>query len=161
MNQEIDMSIFASDAVKALAVRQLKEMEDRHNFNRRQSYLLAVDNWKRNAARLAALQQPVPAVPQPPLAVHYRYLDDGEPQVTEGPDFVAPPYTPPAEPPKPSGIVEFGPALEDGCGGFLAGPNTTVPAGTLAAKDGKQYILVVIGRPGSINYRRHWLPIAP
>ncbi len=154
---DIPGSIFDANVVRASAIRQLKEMEDRHNFNRRIWHLRAVENWKKNKAANSRWSAPIP---QPPPAVHYRYVEEDEPEVIEGPDLVAEPYTPPEKPKGlPDGVVAFGPPAEDGTGSFFAAANNTTPPGTHANKDGKEYVFVVLGRIGTLFYRKLWVPV--
>ena len=164
--EDIPGSMFDPNVVRAAAIRQLKEMEDRHNFNRRVWFLRAVENWILNRRHNSALVQPVP---QPPLAVHYQYVENpkggnNEPIMTEGPDLVAEPYTPPEPPeptgPLPEGVVAFGPPAEDGTGSFLVAANNTVPPGTHAIKGGTEYVLIQLGRIGTMMYRKLWVPVS-
>jgi hypothetical protein len=136
------------------AIRQLQEMEERHNYNRKQHYLRAVADWKRNFFEKGARLP----IPQPPLAVHYRYQDHDAPVVIEGPDYVAEAFTPP-EPPIPAeGVVAFGPPSEDGTGSYLVDPSNTVAPGTLASRDGIEYVFVQLGRIGTLSFRKLWIP---
>ncbi len=164
---DVPGSIFDANVVRAAAIRQLQEMEDRHNFNRRVWHLRAVENWKKNKAANSQWSAPIP---QPPLAVHYQWVENAEPGedgavsndplVTEGPDLVAEPYIPPAKPKDlPSGVVAFGPPAEDGTGSFFAAANNTTAPGTHANKDGKEYVFVVLGRVGTLFYRKLWIPV--
>ncbi len=150
--------IFDPEFVRAQGILALKEMEDRHNFKRKQHYLLAIANWKRNNP---VGKTPKAPVPQPPLTVHYHYPDDEiheDVETTFGPDRVAEPYIPP-EPPTPAeGVVAFGPAVEDGTGAYLVARENTVPPGTHAVKDGNDYVFVVLGRLGTLTYRKLWIP---
>jgi len=154
-------TIFSPEYVRALAIRQLRELEELHNLRRKMVYLQAVENWKLNFYQKG---KRLP-VPEPPLAVHYHYPENeltGEVTVTEGPDLVAEPFVPPENPPWeqdfPEGVVDFGPPTGDGTGSLLAGPKNTVPPGTHATKDGKEYVFVVIGQPGTLTYRKLWIP---
>ena len=156
---DIPGSIFDPNAVRASAIRQLQEMEDRHNYSRLTHFARAVSDWERNFLGQPNLRQRRP-IPQPPLKLHYHYVEADEPQVVEGPDFVAQPYVPPGPPPPlPDGIVAFGLDSDDGTGSYYVGPTNTVQPGTHAFKDGKEYVFVVIGRLGTLVYRKMWIPI--
>ncbi len=154
-------NIVSSDYVRALAIQQLKELEAFHNLQRKLIYQQAIENWKLNFYQ-KGVRLPVP---QPPLAIHYQYKigeQMDEVITTEGPDFVAEPFVPPEKAPWeqdfPEGVVDFGPPAGDGSGILLAGPKNTVPPGTHATKDGREYVFVVLGQPGTLNYRKLWVP---
>jgi len=155
---DVPGSIFDANVVRAAAIRQLQEMEDRHNHNRRQHFLRAVSNWERNFFEKGKRFP----IPQPPQMLHYLYIEDageGEPRVIEGPELVAEPYSPPVKPTLPDGIVAFGFAVDDGTGSYYTGPTNTVHPGTHAMKDGKEYVFIIIGRLGTLVYRKMWVPI--
>lgn len=163
---DIPGSIFDSNVVRATSIRNLQEMEDRHNFNRRVHFLGAVANW----VRLLTEQPSFPRgpVPQPPLKLHYIWVEktqdtgsgiSNDPVMVEGPEFVAEPYVPPVKPTLPEGIVAFGFDSDDGTGSYYVGPTNTVRPGTHAMKDGKEYVFVVIGRLGTLVYRKMWVPV--
>ncbi len=153
---EIPGSIFDPDVVRASGIRQLREMEDRHNFNRRQHYLRAVANWERNFFEQGRRGR----LPEPILAIHYRYVEADKPEIVEGPDFVAEPYSPPLPPaPLPEGIVAFGFEIGDGSGGYYVGPTNTVRPGTHAVKDGTEYVFVRLGKRGTLIFREMWIPV--
>jgi len=65
------------------------------------------------------------------------------------------------EPKPPDNNVYFGPAVDGWPGAFYATHETTVPPGTKAThnKTGKKYVLIEIGKPGSIIYRKLWAPV--
>ena len=161
--KDIPGSIFDANVVRAAAIRQLQEMEDQHNFNRGQHFMRALSNWERNFSH--GTRSPVP---QPPLKLHYGWVENiddfgegisNDPTVTEGPDFVAEPYVPPVDAPLPDGIVAFGFDADDGTGSYYVGPTNTVRPGTHAMKDGAEYVFVVIGRLGTLVYRKMWIPV--
>ena len=154
--KDIPGSIFDANAVRASGIRQLQEMEDRHNFNRRQHFLRAVSNWERNFFEQGRRGR----LPEPILALHYRYVEASKPEIIEGPDFVAEPYTPPLPPaPLPDGVVAFGFDSDDGTGSYYVGPTNTVQPGTHAFKDDVEYVFIVIGRLGTLVYRKMWVPV--
>jgi len=157
---DVPGSIYDRNVVRANSKRNLQEMEDRHNFNRRVWFLGAVANW----VRLLREQPSFPRgpVPQPPLKLHYLWVEtesDNDPEVVEGPEFVANPYIPPVKPTLPDGIVAFGPDSDDGTGSYYVGPTNTVQPGTHARRDGKEYVFIVIGRLGTLVYRKMWIPV--
>ncbi len=156
---EIPGSIFDPTVVRATGQRQLQEMEDRHNFSRRFNFLRAVANWQRNRKG---------QVPQPPLKLTYLWVENTEdtgfgisndPEITEGPELVANPYVPPVNMRLSIGIVAFGYPIGDGSDGYYAGPTNTVQPGTHAVKDGTEYVFVVLGRIGTVIYRKMWIPV--
>ena len=150
--ETIPGSMFDANVVRASAKRQLQEMEDRHNFNRRFHFLRAVANWLRN------LRGPVP---QPPLMVHYLWVEtesDNDPRVVEGPEFVAEPYVPPVDAPFAAGIVAFGYPIDDGTGSYYVGPTNTVRPGTHAFKDDNEYVFVLLRSIGGLKVKM-WIPV--
>jgi len=55
--------------------------------------------------------------------------------------------------------VAFGLLADDGTGSYYVGPTNTVQPGTHATKDGKEYVLVALGRRGLLSYLRKWVPV--
>jgi hypothetical protein len=155
---EVPGSIFDPNVVRAAAMRQLQEMEDRHNFGRKQVYLRAVRDYTRNLRHNPQLKQ---APPAPPLMVHYGWVEndtDNDPEVTEGPEYVAEPFQAPLPvAPPPQGIVSFGPPAGDGLGSYLVGGTNTVEPGAHGKQFGREFVLIQIGRPGMLNYRQLWV----
>ena len=162
---DVPGSIFDPAVVRASGIRRLQEMEDLHNFNRRQGFLLAVSNWERNF--LGKRRQG--PLPQPVLMLHYTYAEGPDPsnpsatmalapEITEGPEFVAEPYIPPVKPTLPEGVVAFSFPTEDGTGSYWVGPTNTVQPGTHAVKDGKEYVFIVLGRGTSFKWKL-WIPV--
>jgi len=64
---------------------------------------------------------------------------------------------------KPSVAVKdniyFGPQVDGWPGAYYATHKTTVPAGTVTTRKDEQYVLVEMGKPGSIIYRKLWVPV--
>ena len=166
INDVVDIpgSMFDPNVVRAAAIRQLKEMEERHNFNRRVWYMGAVSNWVRNHTRFTGTyhvaKKDAPPIPVPPWAIHYRYVEGSAPEVTEGPDRVAQQYNLIVPPGPEQGIAVFGPPVEDGSGAYLAGAdNTAAPGDHATGPDGREYVLVQIGKVGTLIYRKIWMPV--
>jgi len=77
----------------------------------------------------------------------------------EDPNYEQPqPVAVPAPP--PDGQAVFGPPIEFGefVGSYSVGEGTTVPPGSHATKDGFEYVYVVLGKLGTLFYRKLWVP---
>ena len=77
----------------------------------------------------------------------------------EDPNNVHVPVAPP--PPVPTGQPQFGPPWEasEYPGAYMVGADNDVPPGTHGTKDGIEYVYIVLGKLGTIFYRKLWVPV--
>jgi len=147
-------AIFTEEHVRALAIAQMQRWALEINLRNAQVYEQAYKNVELNwRAKRVKIPHPDPA---PALAVRVEgkeivLYETGEPVVPKKPD----PWD--VEENHPEAPVVFGPELIPGTG-ILAAAGSTAPAGTEVEHNGKQYVLVQIGQPGSIAYCRVWVP---
>ncbi len=154
---------FNADVLFAQAYNLLKDIVDKRNATNLRHYLnrykQVAYNWRMQRVKFPL---PVPATAWEVEAdfEERRILYFGESRTGQ---LVTEPKPAPwdiPEPAPPDNNVFFGPPVDGWPGAYYATHETTVPAGTTATHNetGKKYVLLEIGKPGSIIYRKLWVP---
>jgi len=141
---------------------QLQRFGTSENVQAASDYVRGMEDWNRNLPRFGYDEDKMEGSlgrerPEPALAIRYVAGPSFTIIIVQGPGFVSEliPLVEAAAPP-PAGVVEFGHPVPGWHREAYWTGRSTVPAGHVAEKDGKQFQMIELGQLGTLFYRRIW-----